>query len=290
MLAPPATDMELSAYVDGELPPRRRADIEAWLATTPRAAKRVAAFRLQNEMLRAHFARRPASGPALPPVQGATPRDAAAEPLRWPPPARIPRGETPGRLMLVSVGSFFTGAGVALAVVTLLGYAPAFLSGARMISAMPLNAIHVADPARALSDRAVAMHETFAFDPGRPVEYPASAPDMAAQLSRRAGFTVRPPDLSGAGFRLLGGRVAPAEAGTLAYLVYESREGERLGFSIGRANGLSAAAPLYFEGPVTAALWTAWDRAVILTGRGGREVLEPVVETIRAREAARGAP
>jgi anti-sigma factor RsiW len=51
----PVTDGELHAYVDGELPPDRSEAVEAWLASHPEDAGRVAAWRAQAEAIRARY-------------------------------------------------------------------------------------------------------------------------------------------------------------------------------------------------------------------------------------------
>lgn len=45
----PVTEDELHAYVDGELPAERRADVEAWLAAYPEDAERVQSWRAMTE-------------------------------------------------------------------------------------------------------------------------------------------------------------------------------------------------------------------------------------------------
>ena len=51
----PVTEDELHAYVDGELPVERRADVEAWLAAHPDEAERVQSWRAMAEMLHARY-------------------------------------------------------------------------------------------------------------------------------------------------------------------------------------------------------------------------------------------
>src|SRR5918996_5577414 len=51
----PVTEYELHLHVDGELPVGRREAVEAWLATHPEDAARVAAWRAQAEEIRARF-------------------------------------------------------------------------------------------------------------------------------------------------------------------------------------------------------------------------------------------
>ena len=51
----PVTEDELHVYVDGELPADRREAVEAWLASHPEDAARVAAWRAQAEAIRARY-------------------------------------------------------------------------------------------------------------------------------------------------------------------------------------------------------------------------------------------
>src|SRR5690349_3995326 len=51
----PVTEDELHAFVDGELPADRKAAVEAWLASHPDDAARVAAWKTQADAIRARF-------------------------------------------------------------------------------------------------------------------------------------------------------------------------------------------------------------------------------------------
>src|SRR5258706_1352449 len=51
----PVTEDELHAYVDNELPPERRGDVEAWLSAHPDDAARVRAWRTMAETLHARY-------------------------------------------------------------------------------------------------------------------------------------------------------------------------------------------------------------------------------------------
>src|SRR6185312_15133929 len=51
----PVTEDEFHAYVDNELPPERRSDVEAWLATHPDDAERVQSWRAMAEALHARY-------------------------------------------------------------------------------------------------------------------------------------------------------------------------------------------------------------------------------------------
>ena len=51
----PVTEDELHAYIDNELPPERRGDVEAWLAAHPDDAERVQSWRAMAEALHARY-------------------------------------------------------------------------------------------------------------------------------------------------------------------------------------------------------------------------------------------
>lgn len=51
----PVTDLDLHAYVDDELSPRRKESVKAYLAASPEAFSRVASWRINEERLRAAF-------------------------------------------------------------------------------------------------------------------------------------------------------------------------------------------------------------------------------------------
>ncbi|MGB8148230.1 MAG: anti-sigma factor, partial [Azonexus sp.] len=49
------TEADLHAYVDGQLPETRRAEVEDYLAAQPEAAARVRAYCVQRDALRQHY-------------------------------------------------------------------------------------------------------------------------------------------------------------------------------------------------------------------------------------------
>src|SRR5215213_8696867 len=51
----PVTEDELHAYIDNELPPERRGDVEAWLATHQDDAERVQSWRAMADALHARY-------------------------------------------------------------------------------------------------------------------------------------------------------------------------------------------------------------------------------------------
>ena len=51
----PISDADLQAFVDGRLDAKRRAEVEAYIAANPEAARTVDAYRAQNAALHAAF-------------------------------------------------------------------------------------------------------------------------------------------------------------------------------------------------------------------------------------------
>jgi anti-sigma factor RsiW len=60
---PPISDEDLHGFVDSEIPPDQRRDVETYLAASPAAAERVENWRRQREIIRATFARVEAEPP-----------------------------------------------------------------------------------------------------------------------------------------------------------------------------------------------------------------------------------
>ena len=196
------------------------------------------------------------------------------------------REEQRGRLALVTAGSFLAGAAVALVAAAFIGYAPTLLDSAHTGGAQPLAAVIIADPAQTMAARAILMHRTYALDAAKPVEFAARGADLASVLSRRTGFALAPPDLSSMGLTLLGGRIVPSDLGAAGLLVYETQLGERLSVYFSPAGGLTLPTPMLVEAQTSVMLWTQADKAIALSGRGGRDRLGPIADMIRARMSA----
>ncbi|MBI1172453.1 anti-sigma factor [bacterium] len=92
-------------------------------------------------------------------------------------------------------------------------------------------------PAEAdLATEAMRAYATYSVEVLHPVEVPASAAShLESWLSKRVGRPITPPDLSGNGFRLLGGRVLPDSQGTAALMLYENDLGQRLALYVAPA-------------------------------------------------------
>ena len=196
----PITEADLHAYVDGELSPARRADVEAHLAGHPDAAVRVRAWQEQKRALQRLF--EPVLDEPIPP---------ALEAAAVPPGAR--RSRPPWPALRIAAG---------LMLALLGGMAGWWGHGRYQASAL-------ADARPSLPQQAAIAHAVYSPDVRRPVEIGA---DQEAQLvtwlSRRLGRDVRAPKLGGLGFELVGGRLLPGSEGPVAQFMYQDAGGQRL--------------------------------------------------------------
>ena len=183
------TDQDLSAYVDGQIDPARRSEVEAYLSAHPQAVEKVAAYRKQNEMLHALF------DPAM------------DEPL----PAALRHTARPRPQWLRYAAMLGT-----LAIGITLGYLG---RGVTTPTVSPL----------ALYKQAAFAHVAYAPEVLHPVEVSAQQEThLVNWLSKRLGGSVRAPHLGTAGFELMGGRLLPDEARPAAQFMYQDNRGQRL--------------------------------------------------------------
>ena len=191
------TEEELHAYVDNQLSSERRAAVEAFLATAPAAAAKVAALRRDAENLRAMLAGGMNLWPANPALD----------------PAYIRRRLRARRTQRLSLAASFV-------LALILGSAGGWYAHSRVASNVP---VPMAD--------AVDAYRVFATDRLRPVELRASdAADLQSWLSTRLGRPMALPDLGIYGFKLLGGRLLSTADGPAAMILYEDVDGQRISF------------------------------------------------------------
>jgi anti-sigma factor RsiW len=189
----PVTQDELHAYVDGEIPADRRSAIEAWLASHPDDATRVAEWRAQAEAIRARY--------------GAI----ASEPV----PARfeldtLARGARSWRAAAVA----------AVLVAFLAGGAVGWLA----------HGASAAAPSRfdIFTTQALDAHKVYVVEVRHPVEVTgAERPHLVQWLSKRLDYELRVPQLEPSGLKLVGGRLLPGPFGPAAFFMYEGASGER---------------------------------------------------------------
>jgi anti-sigma factor RsiW len=198
----PIGEDDLQAWVDGRLAPEDIEAVEVYFAAHPELRERWSQYAAQKEELRAAFAR------------------AAEEPI----PARLRVGRLMGARRRQRYRRF---ARIAAAVALLIvggigGWAARDLLPALTSSASALLA-------NSVFDDAIAAHRTFSVETRHPVEVGVNEETHLVQwLSKRLGRQLIVPDLSGLGFRLMGGRLLPADNGPAAWFMYEDGKGIRL--------------------------------------------------------------
>lgn len=189
------SEAELHAFVDGTLSPPRRAAVEAWLRAHPEDQERVAAFRAQNEALRALF------DPVLDEPVPARLQAAAR---------RARRPSWRGQLAAVAAS---------LIVGITIGW---ILRGSTATPA-------VARADVTLAQRAALAHAVYTPEVLHPVEVGADEEThLVKWLSKRLDQPLKAPDLSGLGFRLVGGRLLPGGDKPAGQFMYENTLGRRL--------------------------------------------------------------
>jgi anti-sigma factor RsiW len=196
----PISEDELHAYVDDQLDTARRLEVERYLDAHPDVSRRVSVYRAHRESLRVALA-----APAAEPIPPELNLSRLLE-------ARLRRRHGWWRL----AASVVLCLGLGGAVGWYVGPGP---SPSRIELAVSL-----------LQQEAIASHTVYAADRRHPIEVAAADRDhLATWLSNRLHRTVVPPDLSAAGYRLLGGRLLATEhGGAAALFVYDDSQGNRL--------------------------------------------------------------
>jgi anti-sigma factor RsiW len=236
----PVAEDELHAYVDGELPADRRAAVEAWLATHPDDAARIAAWRLQADAIRARYA------------------DVATQPL----PAkfnldRMSYASRPWKIAAAATvfAAFFVGGFAGWVVRDTRSDGP---SAFQQLTAQALDA-----------------HKVYTVEVRHPVEVAASDAEHLQQwLSKRIGYPLRAPNLEAQGLHLVGGRLLPTPTGAAAaFFMYENASGERFTFYCTRAAAPNTA--MHFNGAdkAGAIYWVDDNIAYVISGANERKQL-----------------
>lgn len=89
--------------------------------------------------------------------------------------------------------------------------------------------VSVPVPVVAFAQQAAVAHIAYTPEVRHPVEVAASEAHLFNWLSKRLGRKVFAPDLAGEGYRLVGGRLLPGDAGKVAaQFMYENQSGQRL--------------------------------------------------------------
>lgn len=188
----PVTDDDLHAYIDNQLDPARRAEVERYLERHPQAAAMVSDLRRLGQSLHTLF------DPVLmEPIPAA---------IQFPPVTRRRAPRAVAALAWVALGS-------------VLGWGlnswyrpgPADMLEAQLVSP------------------AAFAHVIYSAEVQHPVEVKAEQEQHLVQwLSKRLNTPINAPNLAAGGYRLIGGRLLPSTDRMAAQFMYEDASGRRV--------------------------------------------------------------
>lgn len=255
----PISEDDLHAFVDGALSDSRRAEVEAYLDSNPEVAERYARFGAQRDALRA----------ALGPI--------AAEP--------VPLNLNLGHLVASRRRSSWTGWRAAAAACLLL------VAGGG--SGWMLRGIGMDRPAGidALAQEASYAYAVFGADGGHPVEIAAADSDALVRwVESRLATPISLPDLSGAGYRFMGGRVVATQNGPAGLLMYDDAKGGRIAILMRPMKRRDENAPMakHRDGDVVGYAWA--DKGMgysLVGGLDAADFLHPIANEARRQIRAR---
>jgi len=137
---------------------------------------------------------------------------------------------------------------------------------------------------------AIAAYRTFAVEVRHPVEVDAGQEAHLVQwLSKRLGRQLVVPDLASAGFRLMGGRLLPAEDGPAAQFMYENGTGERLTLYLRTGVGDETAFRYHEDGGIGAFYWSDEGFGYAIAAKADRDLLLRVAELVYRQTSPDGA-
>ena len=249
----PVTEDELHAYVDNELPPERRGDVEAWLAGHPDDAARVRSWRAMAEALHARYDSV---------ADEAVPKRLEIERL-----VRQPRKLVYGAIAATLV-AFIGGGGVGWLAHGAAASPPAFQN---------------------LTADALDAHRLYVVEVRHPVEVPGTERAHLQQwLTKRCGWIVRAPELDATGLKLIGGRLLPGPDGPASFLMYESASGERFTLYAARAK-IETAQMRYTAAENSGAMyWSEDNVGYVLSGPTDKDRLKQIARQVYDQIEKRG--
>jgi anti-sigma factor RsiW len=192
MSKPQISEADIHAWLDGQLAAARHAEVESHLASEPEDAARFAAYREQDDALRARF-------------------DTV---LDEPVPKHLLRSNArrgPGALRYAA----------AIGWIVLGG-----LAGWHLHERVTTDSN---SDAPAWAHRAAVAHIVYSPEVRHPVEVGADQEaHLVAWLSKRLGAQLKIPSLTSLGYSLVGGRLLPGDAGPVAQFMFQDAQGQRL--------------------------------------------------------------
>lgn len=247
----PISEDDLHAYVDGALADARRIEVEAYLDDNPHIAERFGRFAQQRDGLRAALG--PIADEPVPPQLNPAHLVAGRG---W---TRRPQWAAVAACLLVALG----GAG---------GWT---LRGMGADSEVGIAA---------LANEASYSYAVFGSDPIRAVEVSADDQDgLVRWMENRLARRVHVPDLTRAGFQLIGGRVVATQNGPAGLLMYDDTAGRRIAILMRPMIVQDQNARMAQErrGNVVGYSWADNGMGYSLVGHDGTRALHPIADEAR---------
>lgn len=249
----PIGEDDLTAFVDGELGPERRALVEQWLATHPDDMARVE----EDQKIKARL------GDSLAQLADTS----------------LPDQLRVGRIIADRSARRMAGVrrmAAMVAVVALSGAAGWALRGTTPGVSGP-------EIAQTKVRAAVVAYNVYVPEKLHPVEVSAEKQDhLGTWLGNRLGAPVKIPDLGAQGLALIGGRLLPGSDGQPAgQLMYETATGERVTLYMQGGFGKETTFAFSRQQNVGAFAWRSPDLAYVLTGVMAREDLLNIAHAIQ---------
>ncbi|AJC16655.1 anti-sigma factor family protein [Pandoraea sputorum] len=279
----PIDDTELHAYVDGELPPQRRAELDNALATDPVLAAAVSELVALRRALHARYDD-VLDEPIPPRLQ--RPSDVQAPMTRGKAAANWPRFAGLAAVLVVGIGIGIQGNRLW----SLWSARETTTSAIAMREAAPSLATAADGPAR-FARRAAIAHVVYMPEIQRP---PGMDGESEARFSRwiasRLETAAQAPDLSSRGFHLSGARVLPDSDEHVVQYMYRNDAGERITVCISPAGveGQPAAFRFYEDGPVRVFYWVDKTFGYAISGGIDRATLTDLSQDVYAALEAHG--
>lgn len=205
-------DAELHAYVDGQLDAARRAAVRARLESDPEAARRVREWAEQRDALRALHA-------GL---------------LQAPPPDHLLLAAQQLRRRGDELARWQRWGGMAASVLVAFGVG----WGGHAQWQTRIADATTAPTVNAFARQALVAHAVFSPEVRHPVEVDAKQQDHLVQwLSKRLNRPLKLPNLAGAGYELVGGRLLSGGNGARAQFMFQNGSGERVTLYVGAVEG-----------------------------------------------------
>jgi anti-sigma factor RsiW len=259
----PVEEDDLHARIDGQLAHDRAEDVDAYLAAHPAEQARFSQYAAQQQALRQAFAEQ-ADGPIPARLRIA---NLLAEQRR--------RRLRQLRQLAAAVGLILLG-GIG-------GWAARDLTGP--LSSLPPGAV-----ARMITADAITAYRTYSVEVRHPVEVDAGQEAHLVQwLSKRLGRQLVLPDLTSAGFHLMGGRLLPAEDGPAAQFMYENGNAERVTLYLRAGVGGETAFRYHKEGGIGAFYWSDEGFGYAITAKADRDLLLRIAEIVYQQTSPGGA-